>query len=110
MAAADLVGLAEIAALLGTTKQVVSNWRTRKQGFPAAVVELKAGPVWQRDDILSWAKREGIALVENKPSVTRKKSTAPNARIVALMNMKGGVGKSTLATNFGWYAAYERNY
>ena len=42
----ELVGLAEIAAIFGTTKQVVSNWRTRKPGFPPATAELKAGPVW----------------------------------------------------------------
>ena len=26
-----------------------------------------------------------------------------------MMNMKGGVGKSTLAANFGWWAAYHQN-
>ncbi|TAJ72559.1 MAG: ParA family protein [Phenylobacterium sp.] len=28
---------------------------------------------------------------------------------MAVMNMKGGVGKSTVASNFGWYAAYLKN-
>ncbi|WP_315766724.1 MULTISPECIES: ParA family protein [unclassified Bradyrhizobium] len=107
--AADLLGLAEIAALLGTTKQVVSNWRTRKPGFPHPVVELKSGPVWQREDIVRWAKREGVSFAEPVEGHVRRRAPARHARIVALMNMKGGVGKSTLATNLGWYAAFERN-
>jgi chromosome partitioning protein len=107
----ELVGLAEIAALLGTTKQVISNWRTRKPGFPQAVAELKSGPVWAREDIVKWAKREGVPLAESaKPEGVARKGPARSAVIVALMNMKGGVGKSTLAANLGWYAAHGRDY
>jgi chromosome partitioning protein len=105
----ELVGLAEIAALFGTTKQVVSNWRTRKPGFPTAVVELKAGPVWSRDDIVKWAKREGVPLAEAKAATSAKESSGHNAISVAIMNMKGGVGKSTLSANLGWYTAHEQN-
>ncbi|WP_184512549.1 ParA family protein [Tardiphaga robiniae] len=108
--AGELVGLAEIAALFGITKQVISNWRTRKPGFPAAFVELKSGPVWQSDDILKWAKREGILLADNaKAQPPTIKKIKREARVVAMMNMKGGVGKSTLTTNLGWYAAHERD-
>lgn len=109
--AAELVGLAEIAALFGTTKQVVSNWRTRKAGFPSPAADLKSGPVWHSDDVVKWAKREGIALAQATKSETGSHKRAPSrrARIVALMNMKGGVGKSTLATNLGWYAAFGRD-
>ena len=106
----ELVGLAEIASLIGATKQVVSNWRTRKPGFPAAVAELKSGPVWDRDVIVKWVKKEGLTLAEQtKPEGQLKKFASRNARSVAIMNMKGGVGKSTLAANFGWYAAHERD-
>ena len=107
----DFVGLAEIAAMFGIAKQVISNWRTRKPGFPAAIVELKSGPVWQREDIIRWAKKEGIHLADDsKPEGASKKRPPPrHARVVALMNMKGGVGKSTLTTNLGWYAAFERD-
>lgn len=105
----ELVGLAEIAALFGTTKQVVSNWRTRKPRFPAATAELKAGPVWSRDDIVRWAKREGIPFADTKSSTGSRKSRNRTAISVAIMNMKGGVGKSTLAANLGWYAAHEQN-
>ena len=97
--------------MFGIAKQVVSNWRTRKAGFPPAIVELKSGPVWQREDIIRWAKKEGVHLVEDsKPEgSSKKRSPARHARVVALMNMKGGVGKSTLTTNLGWYAAFERD-
>lgn len=110
--AAELVGLAEIAALFGTTKQVVSNWRTRKAGFPPPTADLKSGPVWLRDDLVKWAKKEGIALAESiKPEASsHRRASTKRARIVALMNMKGGVGKSTLTTNLGWHAAFARDY
>ncbi|HVV40382.1 MAG TPA: ParA family protein [Nitrobacter sp.] len=109
----DVVGLAEIAALFGINKQVVSNWRARKVGFPSPMAELKSGPVWRREDIVKWAKRENIELAESqKPrgNASTKKAPTRHAKITAIMNMKGGVGKSTLATNLGWYAAYERDY
>lgn len=106
----ELVGLAEIAALFGNTKQVISNWRSRKPGFPPAFAELKSGPVWYRDDIVKWAKREGVSLLEAAKSATTGKKAQRHANVVALMNMKGGVGKSTLTTNLGWYAAVACNY
>ncbi|MFT4119741.1 ParA family protein [Bradyrhizobium sp.] len=107
--ATELVGLAEIAALFGITKQVASNWRTRKKNFPAAIADLKSGPVWQRDDIIKWAKQESIPLAEDgKSARPSKKAPTHDAVIVALMNMKGGVGKSTLTANLGWFGVFER--
>src|SRR5260221_7773492 len=44
----ELLGLAEIAALFGVTKQVVVNWRARKPYFPAPIAELRSGPAWQK--------------------------------------------------------------
>src|SRR5712691_8074525 len=50
----ELLGLAEVAALLGVTRQVVSNWKARKANFPKPIAELKSGPVWEKSDVLSW--------------------------------------------------------
>lgn len=103
-----LLGLSEVADLLGTSRQTVGNWRQRRQGFPRPVAELRSGPIWQREVITEWAKANGVTIVaiENRlpPGAPQGAGTT-----VALMNMKGGVGKSTLTANLGWYCAYLKN-
>lgn len=106
----SLVGLAEIAELLGVTKQVIANWRSRKPDFPQPVVTLKSGPVWEFESIESWAAKEGLVVAgaaseETSPEDRKSRS----AMVVAMMNMKGGVGKSTLTANLGWYAAVRKD-
>lgn len=46
----DLVGLAEIAELAGTTRQRVFQM-TANKGFPAALLELRSGRLWARPAI-----------------------------------------------------------
>ena len=104
----ELVGLAEIAELLGISKQAVTNWRARKASFPGPVATLKSGPVWSAETIRSWAAGEGISFAEAAPGEMAKRPLR-NAIVAAIMNMKGGVGKSTLTANVGWYAAYYHN-
>ena len=55
----DLVGAAEIAAMLGVTKQRVNQMATdRADAFSKIpVAKLKAGRIWRRDDIKAWARR-----------------------------------------------------
>jgi len=105
----SLVGVAEIAELLGVSKQVVGNWRTRKGGFPSPITTLKSGPVWAEDSVLEWATSQGIEVRGRNPQAVPAGRVERRAAVVAFMNMKGGVGKSTLAANIGWFAAYHRN-
>lgn len=106
-----LVGLAEMADLLGITKQVLTNWRSRKTDFPKPMAELKSGPVWDLGQIREWAEAEGLPISDlelddvSAEAVPRSRT----AKVAALMNMKGGVGKSTLSANLGWYAAHQKN-
>lgn len=75
----DLIGIFEIAELGGVGPSAVVNWRKRSPDFPRPVVELKSGPVFQRDKIRAWLKK-------------RRKQVA---NIIATINLKGGVGKTT---------------
>ena len=105
----SLVGVAEIAEMLGVSKQVVGNWRTRKGGFPAPMATLKSGPVWAADMVAAWAAGQGIEVRGRNEPAGQPAPEARRATVAAFMNMKGGVGKSTLAANIGWFAAYHRN-
>jgi chromosome partitioning protein len=104
----DLLGLAEVAELLGVTKQNIANWRSRREDFPGPIANLKSGPVWAAEAILSWAESEEIE-VQYRPGEEAGEKAARNAVVVAMLNMKGGVGKSTLTANFGWHAAVRRD-
>jgi len=63
MADMDLIGLHEIAAIAGVTPSAVANWRKRFTDFPAPMVELKSGPVFQGAHVRAWLdKRQGKEL------------------------------------------------
>ena len=51
----DLVGVAEIAELLGVTRQRVDAIARTHPDFPKPVADLAAGRIWQRRDIENWA-------------------------------------------------------
>ncbi len=108
----SLIGLSEVAELFGVSKQVVANWRLRYEDFPKPVAELKSGPVWQRQDIVAWAERNNVLIHSrdsDEPTAEEEGRRTKMAITVALVNMKGGVGKSTLAANLGWYCSYKRS-
>lgn len=73
------MGLQEIAAFASVTRPAVANWRKRFKDFPKPVTQLAAGPVFRRDQIISWLKRK------------RK----PMATVISMINLKGGVAKTT---------------
>jgi hypothetical protein len=63
MFSGELIGLHEVAAMANVTTSAVANWRKRFPDFPAPVVDLKSGPVFQGAQIKAWlAKREGKEL------------------------------------------------
>ncbi|MGH3807627.1 MAG: AAA family ATPase, partial [Pseudonocardiaceae bacterium] len=75
----DLVGLYEAAEMANVSRTVVANWRTRDPRFPRPVAELRSGPVFRSGQIRSYIKR-------------RRKHMA---HVIATINLKGGVGKTT---------------
>lgn len=76
---AELVGLFEIAEMARVSRQAVANWRTRFSDFPTPVAELRSGPVFRREQVRAWLR-------------TRRK---PMTTVIATINLKGGVGKTT---------------
>lgn len=76
----DLVGINEIADMAGVSRQAVGNWRVRFRDFPKPIADLKAGPVFRRDQIRVWLRRRNV----------------PTSRVIALINLKGGVAKTTM--------------
>jgi len=58
----ELVGVAELAEMLGVSKQRVSEL-ANKASFPRPIVSLKAGPVWDRTSVgnflETWRRRPG---------------------------------------------------
>lgn len=108
MMSEDLLGLSEAADLLGTSRQAVGNWRQRREGFPQPVAELKSGPVWRRADLVTWAEENDIEVADGADADLGAASNGVGTTI-ALMNMKGGVGKSTLTANLGWFCAVKKD-
>lgn len=56
--AEDLVGVAEIADLIGVSRQRVDQL-TRTEDFPTPVADLASGRIWERGDVDAWARAAG---------------------------------------------------
>jgi prophage regulatory protein len=57
-----LVGAAEIGEVLGGLSRQRVNQLSTKADFPAPVVELRMGKVWDLADIQQWAEQRGRTL------------------------------------------------
>ena len=52
-----LSGIHEIAELAGVTKQAVCNWSKRSTTFPKPIAQLRMGPIYDHDEIMTWLKK-----------------------------------------------------
>jgi predicted DNA-binding transcriptional regulator AlpA len=55
----ELAGVAEIAALLGVSRQRVDQLVREHADFPKPVAELAAGRIWLKPEVVAWARRAG---------------------------------------------------
>ena len=102
-----LVGIAEIAEVFGVSRQAASNWRERHADFPRPIASLKSGPVWELPSVLEWSEARAIPVKAPDAKAIRTGPHGNQSCVVAsFVNMKGGVGKSTLTANIGWYCAF----
>ena len=53
--ASDLVGVAEVAEILGVTRQRVNQLVQNEPGFPEPEATIAAGRIWRREPIEEWA-------------------------------------------------------
>ena len=53
-----LMGLTEVARLLGVSRQR-AHQLAQAEGFPAPTVQLASGPVWETKDVEEWARMTG---------------------------------------------------
>lgn len=60
----ELVGLTEVADLVGISKQRVLQLIESDPSFPEPAATLSRGRVWKRADILKWAKATGRSASE----------------------------------------------
>lgn len=54
-----LMGLQEVAAHFGVSRQLAYKWVTKRADFPEPLAELAQGKVWDRADIVAWGRKHG---------------------------------------------------
>lgn len=55
----ELAGIAEIAEMLGLSRQRVYQLLAEHEDFPEPIGEISAGRVWDRADIERWGQMTG---------------------------------------------------
>jgi hypothetical protein len=66
----DLVDISEIAKRAGTTPGTVQTWRHRHADFPAPLVQLRIGPVWDWPPVAAWLAKDRKPGRPRKPTPT----------------------------------------
>jgi predicted DNA-binding transcriptional regulator AlpA len=61
----DLLGVTEVAQLLGISRQRVQQLTESDPDFPEPAATLARGRVWSRAAIEKWARETGRTIVEN---------------------------------------------
>lgn len=59
------MGVAEIAQMLGVSRQRVHAISSRSHRFPEPVATLSAGKIWLRSDVEAWARSEGRSIEQS---------------------------------------------
>ena len=62
----QLLGVTEVAALLGISRQRVQQLTESDPDFPAPAGDLARGRVWNSEDVEAWAKATGRKMKEGK--------------------------------------------
>jgi predicted DNA-binding transcriptional regulator AlpA len=56
----ELVGLTEVGEMLGVSREHADEL-AQAPDFPPPIGLLRAGPIWERDDVVAWARLTGRA-------------------------------------------------
>lgn len=59
MPQSEVVGMAEIAAMLGVVRSYAYRLAEEDPEFPEPIAHLAAGRVWKRADVERWARAAG---------------------------------------------------
>jgi predicted DNA-binding transcriptional regulator AlpA len=62
----ELVGLAEIAAMLGVSRQRADKILRTDEDFPEPQAILTAGRIWSREAVEEWARATGREIRETR--------------------------------------------
>ena len=62
---AELLGLTEVAALVGISRQRILQLIETDPDFPPPAETLARGRVWRRVDIVEWARATGREILEH---------------------------------------------
>lgn len=93
----DLVGVGEVCALLELSRGAL-HARRRQSDFPRPVAELASGPVWERGQLVAYARARSARLVE-RPGVQALAGGGPGDGL-------GGRGGAPVGGR-DWYSAVD---